>query len=349
MKSAARGLTLASGLLLVGGMYAATVGRWSFTGTVGNSVPVGTSFANGVNATKYPAVVTSRYGGTASSSHLSSIAGFDAEPFNYVRETRNGADVQLDTSLHLDGVEGGSQGCPLYIDDPDGDLELGTYTLELFVRLPTTADKTSTGNAMFFSKVYHDFGGETGVYYNGLVCASGSTWSYHYCCTSSGSPVDGSVTFGTRAISDGQWHHIALQVNGANNTTTLYIDHAIVGSAQTLPGPLAYGYDNGGTPERTPWVIGNHQTLDGYSWSGDIGTARLSDAALLVDFVNNSGVSAASGTSVSTLCRNMMWQGSSIADRETIMHLSFDRNFNALDWSGLQTTNGAYKPLLTMA
>ncbi|MBE6398406.1 MAG: LamG domain-containing protein, partial [Lentisphaerae bacterium] len=219
-------------------VHGETVGRWSFDGTVGATVSIGTRFLNKMNSSKFPADVVNRYNSSASTGHLSSISTFDAEPFDACRESKFGVDMRVDKSLHFDGKPAYSQGCPLYIADPDGDLELQSFTFECFVRRPTTA----TGNQyqMYFSKMYHYFGTGMGTYYNGLLRNANSVWYYHWCCVTNaaGDVGYGDIYLGSRGIEDGQWHHVALTVDGENRKVGFFIDHQKVMTAN-LPGPLA--------------------------------------------------------------------------------------------------------------
>ena len=302
------------------------VGRWSFDGTAGEKVAIGTSFLNRIDESKFPAKVVDRHG-AASTSHLSSISTFDDKPFDAYRESKFGVDIPQSTSLHFDGKPGNSQGCPLYIDDSDGELELQSFTFEFFVRRPKPVSSDNQYQ-MFVSKKYHDFG--QGTYYNGLYRNANSVWFYHWCCVTnaSGDVGYGDIELGRHGIEDEQWHHIALTIDGESHNVGFFIDHREIKTAK-LPGPLAYGYSNGGTAERYPWVVGNHEQYNGYSWDGDIAELRISNVALQTD--------------------EMMWQGSTVTDGGTVMWLPLDGDFNARDWSGMQTTNGTFEVGVTNA
>lgn len=298
------------------------VGRWSFDGTPGEKVAIGTSFLNRIDESKFPAKVVDRHG-AASTSHLSSISTFDDKPFDAYRESKFGVDIPQSTSLHFDGKPGNSQGCPLYIDDSDGELELQSFTFEFFVRRPKPVSSDNQYQ-MFVSKMYHNFGSGKGLYYNGLYRNANSVWFYHWCCVTnaSGDVGYGDIELGRHEIEDEQWHHIALTVDGDSNKVAFFIDHVEVRSA-TLPGALAYAYFGGGTAERHPWVVGNHEQYNGYSWDGDIAELRISNVALPTD--------------------EMMWQGSTVTDGGTVMWLPFDEDFNAINWNREQTTNGTFE------
>ena len=313
---------------------AVTIGRWSFDGTVGETVPIGTQFLNKVDGSKFPAEVVNRHG-SASTGHVSSISTFDEEPFGACRESKFGADMRVDKSLHFDGNPGNSQGCPLYIDDSDGELELQSFTFEFFVRRPKPASGVKNQHQMFISKMYHYFGQGQGTYYNGLYrngnqYNANSVWRYHWCCVTNaaGDVGFGDIDLGSSGIEDGQWHHIALTVDGESHKVGFFIDHHEIKTAD-LPGQLAYGYSGGGTVERHPWVVGNHEQYGGYSWNGDIAEVRISDVPLQT--------------------KDMLWQGSSVQDGGTVMWLPLDDDFNALDWSRLQTTNGTFETAVTNA
>ena len=308
---------------------AVTIGRWSFDGTAGETVSIGTRFLNKVDESKFPAEVVNRYNGPVSTGHLSSISTFDEEPFGACRESKFGADVPIGTSLHFDGNPGNSQGCPLYIDDSDGELELQSFTFEFFVRRPKPASGVKNQHQVFISKMYHYFGQGQGTYYNGLYRNgnqnnANSVWRYHWCCVTNaaGDVGFGDIDLGSSGIEDGQWHHIALTVDGEGHKVGFFIDHQEIKTA-SLPGPLAYAYSGGGDVERHPWVIGNHEQYNGYSWNGDIAEVRVSDVPLQT--------------------KDMLWQGSTGLNGGTVVWLPFDGDFNALDWSLTQTTNGTYE------
>ena len=267
-------------------VHGETVGRWSFDGTVGATVSIGTRFLNKMNSSKFPADVVNRYNSSASTGHLSSISTFDAEPFDACRESKFGVDMRVDKSLHFDGNPGNSQGCPLYIDDSDGELELQSFTFEFFVRRPKPASGVKNQHQVFISKMYHYFGQGQGTYYNGLYRNgnqnnANSVWRYHWCCVTNaaGDVGFGDIDLGSSGIEDGQWHHIALTVDGESHKVGFFIDHHEIKTAD-LPGQLAYGYSGGGTVERHPWVVGNHEQYGGYSWNGDIAEVRISDGFL---------------------------------------------------------------------
>ena len=243
--------------------------------------------------------------------------------------------MRVDKSLHFDGNPGNSQGCPLYIDDSDGELELQSFTFEFFVRRPKPASGVKNQHQMFISKMYHYFGQGQGTYYNGLYrngnqYNANSVWRYHWCCVTNaaGDVGFGDIDLGSSGIEDGQWHHIALTVDGESHKVGFFIDHHEIKTAD-LPGQLAYGYSGGGTVERHPWVVGNHEQYGGYSWNGDIAEVRISDVPLQT--------------------KDMLWQGSSVQDGGTVMWLPLDDDFNALDWSRLQTTNGTFETAVTNA
>ena len=314
---------------------AVTIGRWSFDGTAGETVSIGTRFLNKVDESKFPAEVVNRYNGPVSTGHLSSISTFDEEPFGACRESKFGADVPIGTSLHFDGNPGNSQGCPLYIDDSDGELELQSFTFEFFVRRPKPASGVKNQHQVFISKMYHYFGQGQGTYYNGLYRNgnqnnANSVWRYHWCCVTNaaGDVGFGDIDLGSSGIEDGQWHHIALTVDGEGHKVGFFIDHQEIKTA-SLPGPLAYAYSGGGDVERHPWVIGNHEQYNGYSWNGDIAEVRVSDVPLQT--------------------KDMLWQGSTGLNGGTVVWLPFDGDFNALDWSLTQTTNGTYEIGVTNA
>lgn len=316
-------------------VHGETVGRWSFDGTVGATVSIGTRFLNKMNSSKFPADVVNRYNSSASTGHLSSISTFDAEPFDACRESKFGVDMRVDKSLHFDGNPGNNQGCPLYIDDSDGELELQSFTFEFFVRRPKPASGVKNQHQVFISKMYHYFGQGQGTYYNGLYRNgnqnnANSVWRYHWCCVTNaaGDVGFGDIDLGSSGIEDGQWHHIALTVDGESHKVGFFIDHHEIKTAD-LPGQLAYGYSGGGTVERHPWVVGNHEQYGGYSWNGDIAEVRISDVPLQT--------------------KDMLWQGSSVQDGGTVMWLPLDDDFNALDWSRLQTTNGTFETAVTNA
>ena len=316
-------------------VHGETVGRWSFDGTVGATVSIGTRFLNKMNSSKFPADVVNRYNSSASTGHLSSISTFDAEPFDACRESKFGVDMRVDKSLHFDGNPGNSQGCPLYIDDSDGELELQSFTFEFFVRRPKPASGVKNQHQVFISKMYHYFGQGQGTYYNGLYRNgnqnnANSVWRYHWCCVTNaaGDVGFGDIDLGSSGIEDGQWHHIALTVDGESHKVGFFIDHHEIKTAD-LPGQLAYGYSGGGTVERHPWVVGNHEQYGGYSWNGDIAEVRISDVPLQT--------------------KDMLWQGSSVQDGGTVMWLPLDDDFTALDWSRLQTTNGTFETAVTNA
>lgn len=77
-------------------------------------------------------------------------------------------------------------------------------------------------------------------------------------------------------INDGRWHHLALVVDGAKRTMTVFVDYK-AGKTFDLPGALHYG-DKG-----YPLMIGC-MALNTYGmWPGEIDEVRLSDAPLAAE------------------------------------------------------------------
>lgn len=312
---------LLAGMTTAGGVAAGTLGFWTFEGAPGNVIAAETTFANKIDGTTLPMRSVDRYGNAESAGRLSTfVAPCEASSQMYIKPARVGEETPFASAYRIAG-SGANGGCPLYLDDPVGALNLQTFTLEMLVRFSGNPSSW----AMIASRNYHYFGAGLGTYYNGLYTTSGGDWgwNFHYCCqtNANGDVGYGDVFLGKKNLNDGKWHHISLRVNGAEQKVACYIDSVQL-SVGNLPGPLAYDYADGGTVEHNPWVFGNHQVYNNYSWAGDIAAIRFSDQRVVVE--------------------DAMRLGATRSDGRTLVWLPFDADFGALANVDVQPTNGAY-------
>lgn len=308
-------------------LWAGVLGYWTFEGTPGSTIAAGATFANTVDGSTLSLESFDRYGTAASQGHLSTfVAPCGADASMYMKPARIGTETPFPSAYHIDGVDSNA-GCPLYLHDATGALNLQTFTLEFLVRFSASPRSW----AMLASRNYHYFGAGMGTYYNGLYIIPDNsktpahwTWMFHYCCQTNenGAVGYGDIVFGSKSLNDGQWHHVALRVNEAEHRVACFIDYVRFNDVGELPGPFAYDYTNGNTVERHPWVFGNHQVYNNYAWSGDFAAIRLSDERVMAE--------------------NMLRCGQTRADGRTLVWLPLDADFGALANVDTQPTNGTF-------
>ena len=86
----------------------------------------------------------------------------------------------------------------------------------------------------------------------------------------------------TGAIQVGQWHHVAVTVDFANDTAQIYID----GQLQSTTGGIAF--DNAATPDTNSMqgTIGVEENFATSFFRGDIDEARIATVARSADWIN---------------------------------------------------------------
>jgi hypothetical protein len=303
------------------GLWAGTIGLWTFDGTPGSTVALGTTFTNKIDESTFPLQSVDRYGTAESTGKLSTfVTPYGEESAAYYKPARVGTETPLGSAYHIAGA-GSNSGCPLYLYDENGALNLQTFTLEFIVKFSGTPNAW----AMVASRNYHYFGAGLGTYYNGLYVRDGWNWVFHYCCQTneSGAVGYGDINLGAKNLNDGKWHHFALRVNGTEHKVSCYIDYKQLPTVGDLPGPLAYDYTDGDVVERNPWIFGNHQVYSNYSWAGDFAAIRLSDEHVVV--------------------KNTLRLGTTLAaDEQTLLWLPLDTDFGALACVNEQPTNGTF-------
>ena len=166
------------------------------------------------------------------------------------------------------------------LDDPDGDLNLQTFTLEFFFRTKkwtnwhglvvkpldgcTASNRTNT-----FAIVEQSYNrSQTALFLR------------YACVTPEGEVVTGSTEVYRGAdptIQDGDWHHLAVSVDGATHVFRLYLDGKLK-KTLTLPGDLLHGR----TPGVSEWTIGGDPYGD-WAWGGVVDEVRLTGRALAAD------------------------------------------------------------------
>ena len=293
------------------------LGLWLFAGQPNEQFAIGTKFSNRINSDKFPAEVRARYDGAASSEHLSFAGSYETDPFNAIRQTKFGLDCPIDNSvLCLDGGNGANTGCPVYIDDTSsGELSLQTFTVEMVMKMNSSVAQNWR---MFFNRIYQRKT-SSGVQSNfSLYSGDNKNMTVNYVCadaTSGTGMTTGTKPFGAVTLNDGNWHHLALSVDGSTHEMKLYIDRVQHGSTQTLPGDLLF------TPAE-PWVFGNSNEFNGYGWDGSIAAIRLSPEALEPSAMLHPGVA--------------------IDAKAAICYMKLDGDFRAEGWSGVQPSEGEY-------
>ncbi len=167
-------------------------------------------------------------------------------------------------------------GCSLYPYDPEGKLNLQSFTIEFFFRT-----KKWTNWHCLFMKSFSSGGSNTLAVVDQSYSRTKTALKLRYTyLDSAGVPTlvtDVSIyNSSSPCIQDGEWHHIALTLDQSSHKLKLYIDGSLK-STTTLLGDLAYSDD---LTKR--WCIGANP--DGnWAWGGTIDEFRFHDRALSPD------------------------------------------------------------------
>ncbi len=145
-----------------------------------------------------------------------------------------------------------------YVCDNFAPAKMQTFTAQAFVR----ADKTGA-----FAHVMTQRRGVSGASWSLSISPSGTLTSRFDLQTKDVKEGVNTLLTGGGSVADGNWHHVALVVDGAEHTATLYCDYKKV-AERSLPGPLVY--------ETGVFRVG--QGLD-----GELRGAMIGDAALGAD------------------------------------------------------------------
>ena len=145
-----------------------------------------------------------------------------------------------------------------YVCDNFAPAKMQTFTAQAFVR----ADKTGA-----FAHVMTQRRGVSGASWSLSISPSGTLTSRFDLQTKDVKEGVNTLLTGGGSVADGNWHHVALVVDGAEHTATLYCDYKKV-AERRLPGPLVY--------ETGVFRVG--QGLE-----GELKGMKVSDAALGAD------------------------------------------------------------------
>ena len=167
-------------------------------------------------------------------------------------------------------------GCSLYPYDPEGKLNLQSFTIEFFFRTKKWTNWHCLLDKPFFGK-----GTNTLAVIEQSYSRTKTTLKLRYTYLDSvGVPTlvtDVSIYSGSSpCIQDGNWHHIALTLDQSSHNLKLYIDGSLK-STTTLPGDLLYSDDL-----TKWWHIGGSPDAD-WAWGGTIDEFRFHDRALSAD------------------------------------------------------------------
>ena len=274
-------LLLAAGLSCAG--EARTLVHYTMENDAADGVITGdTTFGNAASAAN---AFFGRLGpGSQYNNHLQYLPvatnGFEA-PFR-LRDGIAGEDRENARAIHFPSdpdVQGDNRyGCGLYPDDPEGKLNLQSFTIEFFFR----TKKWTNWHGLIVKPFWN---AKTSARTNTLALIEKS-----YSRTTTGlslqyayrdeegvvHPVDLDYVYrgSTPCIQDGAWHHLALTLDQKTHMARLYLDRDLKWSG-TLLGDLAYTDD----PGVGIWNFGGDPKGD-WAWGGTLDEVRISDRAL---------------------------------------------------------------------
>lgn len=296
-------------------LTAGTIGWWGFEGKLVQQASIGTVFTNRADATRLPAEVYARYDGSASTDYqprFSLSVGENGAIASVVGDASTSAESR--TSLNFTNPydsAGRALGCPVRIQDADGQLDLQTFSLEGWFRI----NPETKGWATLFSKGYGLVNGKKALTY-AIYAQDGKNLCAYFCTKGANGEIvtHEQVTFPLSVSPcDNQWHYISLVVNGEKHMAHLFVDFKADGIPDwkcqyDLGGELVYNSDE-------PLVLGGNN-LSSWQYCGEIDEVRLSDSII-----------NAADTALK------IRSGQTLPDGTVVGHFHFEDDFQSSVWS----------------
>jgi hypothetical protein len=171
-------------------------------------------------------------------------------------------------------------GCSLYSYDPEGKLNLQSFTIEFFFR----TKKWTNWHGLLVKPFWNDTtSGRTNTFavYENSYSRTRTSLNLQYTYLDNEGVATKASTVNiysgsSPCIQDGEWHHIAFTLDQATHKFCLYIDGSLK-NTQTLLGDIAYSSDF-----TKYWHIGGDPKGD-WAWGGTIDEVRFHDRALSAD------------------------------------------------------------------
>ena len=185
-------------------------------------------------------------------------------------------DIPSDPERKADNI----YGCSLYPYDPEGKLNLQSFTIEFFFRTKKWTNWHGLIVKPYWNGTYNNRTNTFAVYehsYNRTRTLLSLQYLYlnEEGVATKASTVD-IYNSSSPCIQDGAWHHIAFVLDQASHNMYLYID-GVCKSTTALLGDLAYSSDLAKS-----WHIGGDPMGD-WAWGGTIDEFRFHDRALSAD------------------------------------------------------------------
>ena len=285
----ARSMALFGMLAFCAAAQAKTVAWYRFEEEPCGTVTAGdTVFTNTLDATKYPAYARVMTGNkndkypsnlTTDSAHMPIYTNAFPATIRLINTADCTTDLVNSRAVNVrNPIDSYSNPASVILIDDHEDLRLQTFTLEFFAWIP----KNTTNYRTIVAKNGGKYDSHRRAF-EITTATSGSSYSIKLAVASVVDPLYSSsgvvtnatvksVTGGVKTASDDRWHHIALVVNGAKKTATMYLDYEPNGSV-TYTGDLYYepGY---------PISFGGNVQCYYYSHAGSFDEIRISDTVL---------------------------------------------------------------------
>ena len=171
-------------------------------------------------------------------------------------------------------------GSSLYPYDPEGKLNLQSFTIEFFFRTKKWTNWHGLLVKPFWNPTYNNRTNSFAIYETSYSRTSTKLNLQYTYIDKEGVATKASATqiynASTPCIQDGEWHHIAFTLDQATHKFCLYIDGSLKKN-MTLLGDIAYSSDF-----TKSWHIGGDPMGD-WAWGGTIDEVRFHDRALSAD------------------------------------------------------------------
>ena len=188
-------------------------------------------------------------------------------------------DFAIDIPSDPDRSADNQYGSSLYPYDPEGKLNLQSFTIEFFFR----TKKWTNWHGLIVKPYWNTSGTQTNTFavVENSYSRTKTALNLHYTyLNADGVPTPASAVSiynsSSPCIQDGEWHHIAFVLDQASHNLHLYIDGGRKSSTALL-GDLAYSDDL-----TKWWHIGGNPMGD-WAWGGTIDEFRFHDRVLTAD------------------------------------------------------------------
>ena len=187
-------------------------------------------------------------------------------------------DFAIDIPSDPDRQADNQYGSSLYPYDPEGKLNLQSFTIEFFFR----TKKWTNWHGLIVKPYWNTSGTQTNTFavVENSYSRTKTVLNLHYTYLAGGVPTPASsvsiYSSSSPCIQDGNWHHIAFVLDQTSHNLHLYIDGSLK-STTALLGDLAYSDDL-----TKWWHIGGNPMGD-WAWGGTIDEFRFHDRVLSAD------------------------------------------------------------------